>query len=105
MGVGIRLTHDELNGTNEVAEELEDQVLLLLLHLVQTVSAGSGVSDGQWLRADTGAVGASRAIAEAVRALCNGGAVLAAAGLDFLLGQTCERECGQPRRPSRRERM
>jgi hypothetical protein len=29
--------HDELNGTNEVHEELQDQVLLLLLHLVQTV--------------------------------------------------------------------
>jgi hypothetical protein len=26
-----------LNGTNEVSEELEDQVLLLLLHLVETV--------------------------------------------------------------------
>jgi hypothetical protein len=27
--------HDKLDGTNEEAEELEDQVLLLLLHLVQ----------------------------------------------------------------------
>lgn len=29
--------HDELDRTNEVAEELENQVLLLLLHLVQAV--------------------------------------------------------------------
>ena len=29
--------HDELNGTDEVSEELEDQVLLLLPHLIETV--------------------------------------------------------------------
>lgn len=33
--------HDELNGTNEVREELEDKVLLLLLHLVETVLAAT----------------------------------------------------------------
>jgi len=30
--------HDKLDGTNEVTEELEDQVLLLFFHLIETVS-------------------------------------------------------------------
>ncbi len=34
-----KLTHDELNGTDKVAEELEDEIFLLLLHLVHAVSA------------------------------------------------------------------
>ncbi|KAL0635536.1 hypothetical protein Q9L58_005467 [Maublancomyces gigas] len=29
--------HDELNWTNEVEQEFEDQVLLLLLHLIETI--------------------------------------------------------------------
>lgn len=33
----INYLHDELNGTNEVSQELEDQVLLLFLHLIHTV--------------------------------------------------------------------
>lgn len=33
--------HDELNGTNEETEELENVVLLLLLHLVETVLAAA----------------------------------------------------------------
>jgi hypothetical protein len=35
----ITYLHDELNGTDEEAEELENQVLLLLLHLVKTILA------------------------------------------------------------------
>lgn len=34
--------HDKLNGTDEETEKLENQVLLLLLHLVETVLAAAG---------------------------------------------------------------
>ena len=37
--MGGSRTHDELNGTNEEHAELQDEVLLLLLHLVKTVSS------------------------------------------------------------------
>lgn len=37
MGCARTDLHDELNRTDEVSEELEDQVLLLLPHLVETV--------------------------------------------------------------------
>lgn len=33
--------HDELNGTDEEAKELQEKVLLLLLHLVETILAAS----------------------------------------------------------------
>jgi hypothetical protein len=36
--------HDELNGTDEVREELENQVLLLLLHLVETELAAASLN-------------------------------------------------------------
>lgn len=41
--------HDELNGTNKEAKELEHQVLLLFFHLVKTVlaTAGNNLSLGQ----------------------------------------------------------
>ena len=36
MTMGITYLHDELNGTNEVSEEFEDQVLLIFFHLIET---------------------------------------------------------------------
>ena len=41
--------HDELDGSDKVGEELEDEVLLLLLHLVETVllAAGGDLGVGQ----------------------------------------------------------
>lgn len=41
--------HDELDGTNEIHEELEDHVLLLLLHLIETelLSPGLNLGGGQ----------------------------------------------------------
>jgi len=50
MAAGANL-HDELNRTDEVHQELQDQVLLLLLHLVETelspslLDFGGGKSD------------------------------------------------------------
>jgi hypothetical protein len=38
--------HDKLNGANEVSQELEKQILLLFLHLVQTVLLATGVYFG-----------------------------------------------------------
>ena len=39
IAVGWRiLTHDELDGPDEVTEKLENEVLLLFLHLVQAIS-------------------------------------------------------------------
>lgn len=38
--------HDELNGTDEVREELENEVLLLLLHLVETELAAASLNFG-----------------------------------------------------------
>lgn len=46
MGAGTNL-HDELNGTDEVHEELENHVLLLLLHLVETVLSSSLLDFGR----------------------------------------------------------
>jgi hypothetical protein len=40
--LGATYHHDVLNRTDEETEELEDQVLLLLLHLVETVLATAG---------------------------------------------------------------
>ena len=44
--VPVAYLHNELNGTNKVAEELEKQVLLLFLHLIHTILLATGMDFG-----------------------------------------------------------
>jgi hypothetical protein len=85
--------HDELNWSNEVAEKLEKQVLLLLLHLIETIS-GAFVSIGRhnW-QIRRGWHPRMPMRCQLCMHVCN---LLATAGGDLLLGKTHSRVGLQP---------